>query len=186
MTRWQLREWLVKQVSQIVMTDPVWNGGIAETRKIAALAETFGIPLVLHNVAGPICHAACMHLGAHIPNLFYVESARAFYREVFPALSELSPAVADGCIWIFQRDRAWASSCWIRLWSGLISFAKSPRARGWLAEGGLWATTGRWKKSAEAPFASPVQYHKLKNIRIRVRMQRSRRLPGADAGAGRV
>ena len=37
MTRWQLREWLEKHVSQIVMTDPVWNGGIAETRKIAAI-----------------------------------------------------------------------------------------------------------------------------------------------------
>lgn len=98
MTRWQLREWLEKHVSQIVMTDAVWNGGIAETRKIAALAETFGLPLALHNVAGPICHAACMHLGAHIPNLFYVESARAFYREVFPVLSDLSPAVADGCL----------------------------------------------------------------------------------------
>ena len=96
MTRWQLREWLEKHVSQIVMTDAVWNGGIAETRKIAALAETFGHPLVLHNVAGPVCHAASMHLGAHIPNLFYVESARAFYRELFPALSDLSPAVADG------------------------------------------------------------------------------------------
>ncbi len=96
MTRWQLREWLEKHVSQIVMTDPVWNGGIAETRKIAALAETFGVPLVLHNVAGPICHAACMHLGAHIPNLFYVESSRAFYRELFPALSDLSPVISDG------------------------------------------------------------------------------------------
>ena len=96
MTRWQLREWLEKHVSQIVMTDAVWNGGIAETRKIAALAETFGLPLVLHNVAGPICHAACMHLGAHIPNLFYVESVRAFYREYFPVLSDISPAVADG------------------------------------------------------------------------------------------
>ena len=98
MTRWQLREWLEKRVSQIVMTDPVWNGGIAETRKIAALAETFGVPLALHNVAGPVCHAACMHLGAHIPNLFYVESARCFYRELFPALSDLSPAVAAGCL----------------------------------------------------------------------------------------
>ncbi|MCY4061519.1 MAG: mandelate racemase/muconate lactonizing enzyme family protein [Chloroflexi bacterium] len=96
MTRWQLREWLEKGVSQIVMTDPVWNGGIAETRKIAALAETFGVPLVLHNVAGPISHAACMHLGAHIPNLFYVESVRAFYREYFPVLAGFQPAVADG------------------------------------------------------------------------------------------
>lgn len=96
MTRWQLRDWLVKGVSQIVMTDPVWNGGIAETRKIAAMAEAFGVPLVLHNVAGPICHAACMHLGAHIPNLFYVESVRAFYQTYFPILSGWKPTVSDG------------------------------------------------------------------------------------------
>jgi L-alanine-DL-glutamate epimerase-like enolase superfamily enzyme len=88
MTRWQLREWLEKHATQIIMTDPVWNGGIGETRKIANLAETFGTPLVLHNVAGPICHAACLHLAAHIPNLYYVESVRAFYRTYFPILSD--------------------------------------------------------------------------------------------------
>ena len=96
MTRWQLREWLEKHVSQIVMTDPVWNGGIAETRKIANLAETFGVPLVLHNVAGAICHALCMHLGAHIPNLYYVESVRAFYKEYFAVLTDFAPTVSDG------------------------------------------------------------------------------------------
>ena len=87
MTRWQLREWLEKHVSPIVMTDPVWNGGIAETRKIASLAETYGVPLVLHNVAGPICHAAVLHLGVHIPNLYFVESVRAFYQTYFPVIS---------------------------------------------------------------------------------------------------
>ena len=96
MTRWQVREWLEKHVSQILMTDPVWNGGISETRKIANLAETFGIPLVLHNVAGPICHAACMHLAAHIPNLFFVESVRAFYKTYFGVLSDFIPTVTDG------------------------------------------------------------------------------------------
>ncbi|MBI1282470.1 MAG: mandelate racemase/muconate lactonizing enzyme family protein [Anaerolineaceae bacterium] len=96
MTRWQLRDWLVKGVSQIVMTDPVWNGGIAETRKIANMAEAFGVPIVLHNVAGPICHAVCMHLGAHLPNLFYVESVRAFYKTYFPIMSGLTPTVNDG------------------------------------------------------------------------------------------
>ena len=96
MTRWQLRDWLAQGVSQIVMTDPVWNGGIAETRKIANMAEAFGVPIVLHNVAGPICHAACMHLGAHLPNLYYVESVRAFYRTYFPILSEYAPTPADG------------------------------------------------------------------------------------------
>jgi L-alanine-DL-glutamate epimerase-like enolase superfamily enzyme len=96
MTRWQLKEWIEKHVAPILMTDPVWNGGIAETRKIANMAEASGLPLVLHNVAGPICHAACMHLGAHIPNLFFVESVRAFYNTYFPILSDFSPAVAEG------------------------------------------------------------------------------------------
>lgn len=73
MTRWQLREWMEKHVAPILMTDPVWNGGIGETRKIAAMSEAYGLPLVLHNVAGPVCHAACMHLGAHIPNLYFVD-----------------------------------------------------------------------------------------------------------------
>jgi len=96
MTRWQWREWLEKHVAQIMMTDPVWNGGIAETRKMANLAETYGVPVVLHNVAGPICHAVCMHLAAHIPNLFYVESVRAFYKSYFDVLSDFVPTVNDG------------------------------------------------------------------------------------------
>lgn len=91
MTRWQLREWLEKHATQIIMTDPLWTGGIGETRKIANMAEAFGVPLVLHNVAGPICHAACMHLGAHIPNLYYAESVRAFYRTYFGVMTDYTP-----------------------------------------------------------------------------------------------
>jgi L-alanine-DL-glutamate epimerase-like enolase superfamily enzyme len=96
MTRWQMKEWIEKHIAPILMTDPVWNGGIAETRKMANMAEAAGLPMVLHNVAGPICHAACMHLGAHIPNLFFVESVRAFYKTYFPILSNFSPVVKDG------------------------------------------------------------------------------------------
>lgn len=95
LTRWQIRDWLQRGVSQIAMTDPVWNGGVAETRRIANLAEAYGTPLVLHNVAGPICHAVCMHLGAHIPNLYFVESVRAFYRSYFAVLSDYAPVPAS-------------------------------------------------------------------------------------------
>jgi L-alanine-DL-glutamate epimerase-like enolase superfamily enzyme len=102
MTRWQLREWMENHVVSILMTDPVWNGGIGETRKIANMAEAYGLPLVLHNVAGPICHAACMHLAAHIPNLYFVESVRAFYKTYFPILSDLTPAVTEGYLDIPQ------------------------------------------------------------------------------------
>ena len=36
-----------------------------------------------------------MHLGAHIPNLFFVESVRAFYKTYFPILSTLEVSVTD-------------------------------------------------------------------------------------------
>jgi L-alanine-DL-glutamate epimerase-like enolase superfamily enzyme len=91
-----MREWLEKHVSQILMTEPLWTGGISETRKLAYLAETFGVPLVLHNISGPVGHAACMHLGAHIANLFMVESVRAFAQTYFPTISNLAPRVTDG------------------------------------------------------------------------------------------
>jgi L-alanine-DL-glutamate epimerase-like enolase superfamily enzyme len=96
LTRWQMREWLEKHVSQILMTEPLWTGGISETRKLAYLAETFGVPLVLHNISGPVGHAACMHLGAHVANLFMVESVRAFAQTYFPLISNLAPRVTDG------------------------------------------------------------------------------------------
>jgi galactonate dehydratase len=96
MTRWQVRDWLERHTTQILMTDVLWNGGIAETRKIAAMGEAYGVPLVLHNVAGPVCHAACMHLGAHLPNLYFAESSRALYKTYFGQLSDYRPRVTGG------------------------------------------------------------------------------------------
>jgi L-alanine-DL-glutamate epimerase-like enolase superfamily enzyme len=144
MTRWQLRDWMAKGVSQIVMTDPVWNGGIAETRKIANMAEAFGLPIVLHNVAGPICHAACMHLGAHLPNLYFVESVRAFYKTYFPVISGWQPVVNDGHLDIPQgpglgvtlRDEMLQRADVTREVSGGEGLAKGRRAMGdhWAVE----------------------------------------------------
>lgn len=144
MTRWQLRDWMAKGVSQIVMTDPVWNGGIAETRKIANMAEAFGLPIVLHNVAGPICHAVCMHLGAHLPNLYFVESVRAFYKTYFPVISGWQPTVHDGHLDLPQgpglgvalRDEMLERADLTREVSGGEGLAKGRRAMGdhWAVE----------------------------------------------------
>jgi galactonate dehydratase len=98
LTRWQMREWLEKHVSQILMTEPLWTGGVSETRKLANMAEAFGTPLVMHNISGPVGHAAVMHLGAHIPNLFMVESVRAFCQTYFPIFSNLAPCVTAGTL----------------------------------------------------------------------------------------
>lgn len=50
------------------------SGGIWETRKIAAVAETFNAEMAPHLYAGPIEWAANIHLAASIPNLLLLES----------------------------------------------------------------------------------------------------------------
>jgi galactonate dehydratase len=48
-------------------------GGIAETRKIAAAAETYYQSLVPHNVGSPVATVATAHVGAAVPNVVAVE-----------------------------------------------------------------------------------------------------------------
>ena len=94
--RAQMRDWIAQAATQVVMTDVCWSGGIAETRRLASLAESFGLPLVLHNAGGPIAHAANLHLAANIPNLFELETVRAFYNTYFRTLTDLDVQLRAG------------------------------------------------------------------------------------------
>jgi galactonate dehydratase len=98
LSRWQLRDWMIEGVSQILNTDLAWTGGIAETVRISAMAEAFGLPIMLHNAGGPIAHMASLHAAAHIPNLFELESVRAFYQTYFRELTDIEVTVEDGCL----------------------------------------------------------------------------------------
>ena len=96
LSRWQMRDWIVEGASQVIMTDLVWTGGISETVRIANMAEAFGLPLVLHSAGGPVTHMASLHVAAHIPNLFELETVRAFYRTYFKELTNLEIKIVDG------------------------------------------------------------------------------------------
>ena len=50
------------------------SGGIWETRKVAAVAETFNAEMAPHLYAGPVEWAANIHLAAAIPNLLLLET----------------------------------------------------------------------------------------------------------------
>jgi galactonate dehydratase len=71
--RHQFRELLTKHGADYVQPDVVHCGGITEMRKIAALAETFYIPIVPHNPCGPVATAAAIHVGASVPNFALLE-----------------------------------------------------------------------------------------------------------------
>lgn len=62
------RNLITAQAVDIVQPDVIWSGGITPTRKIAALAEAYHLPVIPHVFSSAIATVANMHLIASIPN----------------------------------------------------------------------------------------------------------------------
>jgi galactonate dehydratase len=67
------RELLEKQAVRIIQPDIARTGGVTEFKKIAAMADTYYIPVAPHNPNGPICTIASMHACFSIPNFLILE-----------------------------------------------------------------------------------------------------------------
>jgi len=71
--RWGFRELIETQAVDVIMPDLPKCCGLSEGRKIAALAETYYIPLAPHNVTGPLGTLASCHCCASVPNFLLLE-----------------------------------------------------------------------------------------------------------------
>ncbi|MBO3088262.1 galactonate dehydratase [Cellulomonas dongxiuzhuiae] len=72
-TRWGFREVIESQAAQILQPDLSHAGGISETRRIAAAAETYYQLIAPHNPLGPISLAAGLQIAACTPNFLIQE-----------------------------------------------------------------------------------------------------------------
>jgi galactonate dehydratase len=72
-TKWGFRELIEKQAVSIVQPDLCHAGGILESKKIAAMAESHYGAVAPHNPLGPISLAACLQLDACTPNFLIQE-----------------------------------------------------------------------------------------------------------------
>ena len=66
-TRFDMRPFFIEPTSPILQPDPM-RGGLTELRKIAAVADTWGIQIAPH-----LFHELTVHLMASIPNANYLE-----------------------------------------------------------------------------------------------------------------
>jgi len=87
---------LERRTVDVITADVQWTGGLTEARKIASLADTFGVPVAPHDCAGPVTFAACVHLVLSQPNGLVQETVRAFLRTWYTELVDGLPVVADG------------------------------------------------------------------------------------------
>ena len=84
-SRYGFRELLERQAVRIIQPDIARTGGITEFKKIAAMADTYYIPVAPHNPNGPICTIASIHACLSIPNfliLEFFEPDEVVFREI--------------------------------------------------------------------------------------------------------
>jgi galactonate dehydratase len=60
--KWEFREPIEQELIDFARLDVCIGGGITEAKKVAAMAETHLVKMLMHNPLGPICTAASLHL----------------------------------------------------------------------------------------------------------------------------
>lgn len=75
-TRWGFREFLERRAVDVVQPDICHAGGIGELRKIATMAEVYGVKVAPHNPYGPVALAAAVNFAACTNNFLILEYCR--------------------------------------------------------------------------------------------------------------
>jgi len=101
--RYALSPFLAAGAFDVVKQDICWTGGFTEFAKVAALCDAHELPVAPHNCHGPVGAMATVHASAAIPNLFLMETVRAFERGFFAELADGAPATVDGAIEVPER-----------------------------------------------------------------------------------
>jgi L-alanine-DL-glutamate epimerase-like enolase superfamily enzyme len=78
-TRWAFRQVVEKHAADVIMPDMAWGGGITETRKICGLADTYYLPVTLHDCIGPVALWSAAHVMLHVPNAMIQETVRGYW-----------------------------------------------------------------------------------------------------------
>ena len=97
-TRWGYKDLMELRAADIVMPDLGWVGGLSEAKKVATMAEAYGLPIAPHDCTGPVVFTASCHLSLNVPNALVQESVRALYTGWYKEVMENLPAVENGMV----------------------------------------------------------------------------------------
>jgi galactonate dehydratase len=75
-TRWEFVPVFEQDLTDYIMPDVTWTGGISELKKISTMAEAYYIPVSPHDASGPINVLAGAHVMMTVPNFYRLETAR--------------------------------------------------------------------------------------------------------------
>ncbi len=99
-TRHQMRRLLELHGTDVMIGDISWTGGITELKKMATMAETYGIPLAPHGNSGPVNLYAAAHVLLNVPNGYIMETTRVLYDPFYADLVEGTPILRQGYMYL--------------------------------------------------------------------------------------
>lgn len=95
-TRFGFRQVIEKNAAHIIMPDMAWTGGLTETRKIVAMADTYYLPFTTHDTIGPVALWSAAHLALHANNTMNMETVRAYYKGWYNDVMTETIPISDG------------------------------------------------------------------------------------------
>jgi galactonate dehydratase len=98
-TRFGYRPFLEKQAVSIIQPDMAKLGGLWESRKIAAMAEVYHIPIAPHGVASPLGITAYSQVCSTVPNFMILEWGHHNQKN-YDVLMSTQPDYRDGFLHI--------------------------------------------------------------------------------------
>jgi L-alanine-DL-glutamate epimerase-like enolase superfamily enzyme len=96
-SRYGYRPFLEKEALSVIQPDVSKTGGLLETRKIAAMAEVYSIPIAPHGVASPLGTMAAAHVAATTPNFMLLEFTH-YVDKSYTSLTEPVSVDEDGLL----------------------------------------------------------------------------------------
>ena len=95
-TPYEYRELFERQAADVIQPDITHFGGLLNTKKLAATAESHYVLIAPHNVGGPVSTAAALHLAACTDNFKIQEHFNDFAELYVKAAAPGVPEVIDG------------------------------------------------------------------------------------------
>jgi L-alanine-DL-glutamate epimerase-like enolase superfamily enzyme len=97
-TRYEYREYLELEASDVVMYDVTWCGGVTEAKRISEMADAYFIPTSPHTCGGPLLYICSAHLCTALSNFLIMESNYWKYTHQYPYFVNNVPVPHQGFV----------------------------------------------------------------------------------------
>jgi len=102
-SRYEFRHLLEAKGAQIIQPDVIHCGGITEIRRIASLAEVYGVEIAPHMYYGPVAHTASLHSMMSVRNFLMQEWDAGMQATFAEITKDTFPSVTKGYVTLSDR-----------------------------------------------------------------------------------